>query len=445
MNLTVTAVERIPVSVPYRPVPARNMVRELPHWTLFEICKVTLACGVTGFGETMQYYTFKTVSDEAVARVTGRNAAEEMWDDNLGAGLQMALFDAVGRAADTPVWALLGRKHRDRAFLSWWDIDMPAEDWILECRQAIEEGYTSFKTKARPWFDLDDQCRRLCAELPEWFDLDLDFNSFLNNASYASRLLPRIERYPNVKIFESPIPQGDVAGNKLIRSKTNVAIAHHFGVPPIMTALQEDVCDGFVIGGGASRVMRDATVAAAADKPFFLQLVGTGITATWGLHFGAVLTHARWPAVNCHQLYQSQMIRPRISVFNGSAPVPEAPGLGVELDEEAVERYRVPEMPPKPYPHPNLLIAIRFGSGAVSYYTHTMQFWADFSEGRLPTFQAGTRLELVPDDGSAEWRDLQARAQKGGVHTSGTAGGPVTEASAAVAEGPAAGVRPRMY
>lgn len=419
MNLTVTHVERIPISVPYRPVPARNMVRELPHWTLFEICRVSLACGVTGFGETMQYYTFATVSDAAVARVQGRNAAEVMWDDTLGAGLQMALFDAVGRATDTPVWALLGRQHRERAALSWWDIDMSGDDWVLECRDAIAEGYTDFKTKARPWWDLDEQCATLCATLPGWFDVDLDFNAMLNDSAHASRLLARIERFPHVKIYESPIPQWDVAGNRFIRGQTKVAIAHHFGSPPIMTALKEDVCDGFVISGGASRVLRDGTISAAADKPFFLQQVGTGITATWSLHFGAVLTHARWPAVNCHQLYTHHMVEPRIAVFNGQAPVPTGPGLGVALDEEAVERFRLPEMPPKPYPHPGLLIAIRFGSGAVSYYAHCGQFWDDFLEGRLPVFQAGTRTEIIADDGTAEWRDLQARAQLGGVHTAG--------------------------
>ena len=415
-NLTVKSVERIPLRVPFREVPARNMVRELPHWTLFELCKVTLECGVTGFGETMEYYTFATVSDAAVARVIGKNAPEVMWDDTLGAGLQMALFDAVGRATDTPIWGLLGQKHRDRAFISWWDIDMSGEDWVLECRQAMAEGYTDFKTKARPWWDLDEQCRTLCATLPDWFDVDMDFNGMLVDAGHAVKLMTEIEKYPHVKIFESPIPQGDVAGNKFVRSKTRVAIAHHFGQPPIMTALQEDVCDGFVIGGGATRVMREGAISAAAEKPFFLQLVGTGITAVWSLHFGAVLTHARWPAVNCHQLFTTHVVTPRIDVFNGTAAIPNGPGLGVELDEAVIEACRLPEMPAKPYPHPELLIAIRFGSGAVSYYTHTMQFWDDFLYGRLPIFQAGTRTEIVPNDGSAEWQELQTRAQQGGVH-----------------------------
>jgi L-alanine-DL-glutamate epimerase-like enolase superfamily enzyme len=419
MNLNVKHVERITVDVPFREVPARNMIRELPHWTLFEICRVTLENGVVGFGETMEYYTWGRVSDDAVARVQGQNAAELMWDDSLGAGLQMALFDAVGKANEVPVYRLLGNRQREACHISWWDIDMPGEDWVLECKDAIREGYTSFKTKARPWFDLDEQCRTLCETLPPWFDLDMDFNGLLNDTAHATRVLKQVEKYHNVAIYESPIPQTDVAGNKYLRTQTRVPLAHHFGSPPIMTALAEDVCDGFVIGGGAGSVMRQGTISAAANKPFWLQLVGTSITATFALHLGAVLSHARWPAVNCHQLYTHPMITPAITVQNGLVPVPERPGLGVDLDEDALARFRRDAMPPQPYPAPGLLLAIRWPSGATSYYTHTRQYWDDFQHGHLPVFPSGVRLERIPDDGSRDWRELQERAAKEAVHVGG--------------------------
>ena len=109
MDLSVGQIERIWVNVPYRPVPARNMVRELPHWTIFELCLVTLACGVRGVGETMQFYTWGNTTDEAVRRAQGRAATELMWDDSLGAGLQMALFDAVGRALDVHIGVAMGQ------------------------------------------------------------------------------------------------------------------------------------------------------------------------------------------------------------------------------------------------------------------------------------------------------------------------------------------------
>jgi len=418
LNLTVKKIDVTWVNVPFRPVPARNMIRELPHWTVFVIYKVTLACGVTGFGETMQYYTWRTVSDEAMARVVNRNAADFLWDDSVGAGLQQALFDAVGKAAGVPVHRLLGQKIRDRAFISWWAIDMPGADWVLECKDAAAEGYTFFKTKARPWFDLLDQCERLIPTLPGYLKVNFDFNATLMDAGEAVRYCTEVEKFPNVAMYESPLPQEDVAGNKQLRRQTRVPIAMHYGSPPPMTALTEDVCDGFVIGGGANRVKADATVAAMANKPFFLELVGTGITAMFSMHFASVLTHARWPQVDCHRIYTHQMIKPAIKVENGSAVVPDAPGLGVELDEDTVARFRIqPTL--KQYPAPGLLLSIRWPSGATSYYAHAGQYWDDVRNRRFPLFLRHVYLEQIVDNGSKEWKELQVRAQKGGFMVSG--------------------------
>ncbi len=173
LDLTVKKIDKTWINVPFRPVPARNMIRELPHWTVFVIYKVTLACGVVGFGETMQFYTWGTVSDEAIARVMNRNAADFLWDDSLGCGLQQALFDAVGKANGVPVRRLLGNQVRDRGFISWWAIDQPGADWVLECKDAVAAGFTAFKTKARPWFDLKDQCDKLMPTLPDYMRVNL--------------------------------------------------------------------------------------------------------------------------------------------------------------------------------------------------------------------------------------------------------------------------------
>ena len=142
--MKIESIERIWVDLPLKETPWRNMVREIPHWSLFELCRVTLSNGVVGVGETMPYYTWGGVTDEAVGRANGQHPAVVMWDDSLGAGLQMALFDAVGKSLDAPVWALLGRKVRSSAHLGWWAIDMPVEDWISECEEAVDHGYTTF-------------------------------------------------------------------------------------------------------------------------------------------------------------------------------------------------------------------------------------------------------------------------------------------------------------
>ena len=424
-NLEVKKVDRTWIDLPYKPVPRRHMDRERAQYRIRVIHKVTLANGVGGFGESDGHALSHTV----LKRVVGRSAAESMWDDSVGVGLQMALFDAVAKSNDVPIHRLLGPKQRDRAFLSWWACDMPAKDWVSECKEAISLGYTAFKTKARPWFDLDEQCRILTPTLPEHFKIDFDFNGFLLNTTNAVPYCVEIEKYPHVGIYETPIPQDDVVGNKFLRTKTRVPIAIHYGIPPIMTALREDVCDGFVMGrsyslmkrgaggcGGAKEVIGLATVAAAAAKPFWLQHVGSGIRATFDMHLAAVLTHARWSAINLHHVFTETMIRPEIKVKNGTAVIPDGPGLGVELDEDALERCRIEPLETLPSPPPDTLLAIRWPSGASSYYARAAQYRADFLAGRLPVFPPGVRMDPISNDGSSQWKELQTRAQKGGVH-----------------------------
>jgi len=419
-NTDVKKVDRTWVDLPYRPVPGRHMHRERPGWTLFEVTKVTLANGVVGFGESMVQYGGRPLRDEIIGRVTGRPAAESMWDDGVGHGLQMALFDAVGKTNGVPIHSLMGRKVRDRAFLSWWACDQPGKDWVIECKDAVERGYTAFKAKARSWFDLDEQCRVLTPTLPDHFKIDFDFNSLLLDSGHAGRYLTELEKYSHLAIFESPIPQSDVEGNALLRKKTTIPIAMHFGTPPIMTALREEVCDGFVIGGGASRVINNGTIAATANKPFWLQLVGTGITATWAMHLAAVLTHARWPSINCNNLYEEGLVTPGVKLSNGTAPIPDAPGMGVDLDKDAVERYRIEPLNQRREPPKDVLYAIRFPSGATAYYNSARLYRADFLAGKMPVFAKGVYMEQVDNNGSADWREIHARVVKdGSVHSGG--------------------------
>ena len=413
MDLYIVDIDRFSVRVPFRELTARNMVRELPWWDIFEICKVTLHGGVVGYGETMSYYTWIKTTDEAVKRAWGKNAAEIMWDDSLGAGLQMAILDAVARATDVPIYALLGKKIRDRAALAWWDNDLSPADLASECKLAVEKGYTRFKTKGRPWWDPFSQMEQVAKVVPEDFSIGIDFNDTLINADHAQRILPDLAgQFPVVKFYESPIPQDDVEGGKRIQQMTDVSIAHHYGRPPAMVQLGEELCDGFVVGGGASQLMHRGAVCAEAKKPFWLQLVGTGITASYALHFAAVLEWARWPAVNCHQLFQHDLLKNELVVKEGTTSVPERPGLGVELDMEAIESFRIPTPQTQP-PGPDRLMRAVFPKGPIWYYANGQQYRQHGSAGVLPVYQRGAYLEMIPNDDSARWRELHRRAMKG--------------------------------
>jgi L-alanine-DL-glutamate epimerase-like enolase superfamily enzyme len=412
--LEITDIRRTTVMVPFRETPARNMDREIPHWRYAEVFEVSLRSGHVGIGETLLYYTWGASEDSDVRRALGRNAAELMWDDSLGAGLQMAVFDAVARALDVPVHHLLGRQVRRHAALSWWNIDTSAEDMAAECKLAFDSGYMAYKTKGRPWFDLWQQMDAAVKEVPADFKIDMDFNDTLLDAERAMPILERLSKYPQVDIYESPISQYLLEDNRRIREATGVAIAMHYGHPRPDVQVRERICDGFVIGGdGASGMLESGHFAAANDMPFWLQQVGTSITAAWSLHFAAVLSHATWPAVNCHQLYVEPLTTQPIVVKRGVAEVPDRPGLGYELDRDAVERYKVDKPPRRP--EPERLIETAWPDGRRLYLANNgrVNFMLDYArKGRMPFYEDGAVTRLVPDDGSTAWRERYARARR---------------------------------
>ncbi len=412
-DLRIAKIDRVTVKVPFRAAPARNMARELPHWKYAEIFTVELQSGHRGHGETLLYYTWGVSSDEDVQRAQGKNAAEIMWDDSLGAGLQMACFDAVAKACDVPVHRLLGRQVHDRTPLSWWNIDTYPEDMASECKEAFRQGYMAYKTKGRPWFDIYDQMDLAVKGVPPEFKIDMDFNDTLLTAERGMQIIKDLAEYPQTDIYESPIPQGDIPGNKMIRKATRVKIAMHYGNPAPKIAISEGVCDGFVCGGGASRLIEQANVARMADMPFWLQLVGTGITAAFSLHFGAVTSHSTWPAVNCHQLYKHSLLKDPITLTRGFAPIPTKPGLGHEIDWGLVEQFRVDK--PTERPDPPRLVEVSWPDGRRMYFNHKRGVNFVLSpcmkvDTKMPYYVRGVKTKLLSDDGSAQWRSLYEKS-----------------------------------
>lgn len=409
--LTIESIDRVTLEVPFREIPARAMAKEIPHWVYSEVVQVKLKSGLVGFGETMLFYTWGVPTDEVVADAIGKNAAELMWRDELGAGLQIALFDAVAKTLGVPVHSLLGEKRNSHTPLSWWNIDTSPEDMAAECKLAYEQGYLAYKTKGRPWFDLWDQMERASKVVPGEFKIDMDFNDSLLDAERAIKILKQFEHYPQVDIWETPIPQEDIAGNRRITAEMQAKVAMHYGEPHPLEVFRERACDGFVVGGSARTVMEANAACDLAELPFWLQLTGTGITAAWSLHFGGVLSQAKWPAVNCHQLYTHSLLTAPIVVKEGKAVVPDRPGLGFDLDVDAVAKFRTKK--PAKRPDPPRLIETTWPDGRRMYLgSHGVHNFilTQANRGHIPFFARGVTTRLVPNDGSANWKDLYDRA-----------------------------------
>lgn len=424
MPLTVESVDRTTVRVPYREVPERHLFRTRPAWNYFDVFEATLSDGTVGHGETMLYYTWAETTDADVERAIGANAASLVWDESLGAGLQMALFDAVGRSLDVPVRNLLGDSVRDRVPHSWWAMDMPAEDWLAECERAIETGYTNVKFKARPWRDVRAIFAELSEELPPWFEIDVDFNETLLDADRALPILRELAQYPQVTVFESPIPEADLEGYRRIGAAmdgdVDVAVAVHYGSstlderPHPRDVVACDAIDGFVVNDSPAAVTAQGAVAAMADMRLWLQLVGTGLTTALAAQFGAVLEAAEWPAITCHQLFEETLLEEEFVVDGGTMPVPDGPGLGVTVDADAVARHAVER--PDERPTPDRLIEVSWPDDRRMYFSnYDPQMLEAAHGGSMPFYEPGVSTRLVPDDGSDRWRRLHERAREGPV------------------------------
>ena len=108
MAIKIMDVERITVHVPFTPRVHVWCAREQYQWDISEVLRVTTDDpDIVGWGETMPHYTWGRVSDEAIERVKGKPAAQFLGDDSVGAGLQMAIYDLLGKANGTKLYEFL--------------------------------------------------------------------------------------------------------------------------------------------------------------------------------------------------------------------------------------------------------------------------------------------------------------------------------------------------
>ena len=411
--MTITDVEQILLLVPFNEHHDLHMTRLSGDWRLVELCRIHTDSGLSGIGETVVEYTWGRPPDDLKERLIGSDPHRHLWDSTLGAGPEMALWDLVGKSAGVPVHRLLGEQVRSRVPISWWCLDMSPQEWAAEAEKALDQGYASMKLKGRPWRDIHAQLAALEDVIPKSMHLDIDFNSMLVDAGTAIPLLQELLAYVNVSIFETPIPQGDVTGNRQIRRHVPRPLAMHYGTPPIMTALQDDVCDGFVVGGSLAGVKESGTLAAVANKPFWLQLVGLGMTTAWAAHLGAVLPHAQWPAITCLHIWEHDLLTESFAVERGYMRVPEGPGLGISLDEDAVTRYRVDQNPTRPRQVFQIQWPDDFGERAFSTYAgyeHDLQ--QGFDLGHDPRFVRGSRMKIKNDDGTPAFAAAYSQAKE---------------------------------
>ncbi|MGG7510694.1 enolase C-terminal domain-like protein [Plantibacter sp. YIM 135249] len=414
MQPIITDVESIFVRSPFLPS-IESWTRLNNHgWEYLEVVRVrTDSPHVVGFGETLVYYTGETVEDELAAFAVGRTPLEVLASPGVGVSLRMALYDVLGQSMGVPVNRLFARPVvRDRCPISWWNTKMPAGLLASQAADAVAAGYRSHKIKARPWFDIHEQVDAVAAVTPEDYRIDLDWNSMLVSAGRALPVLARLQQQEKIGLFESPIDRTDTAGQARLRAAISTPLVEHYDPHLVPGWLSADTLDGFVVSGPEpATVFGQADAAQAFHKEVFLQLCGTGITTAWVAHLGSVVPAARLPAVTAMNIYREDLLVDSLEIADGHVRVPDAPGLGIAVDEDLLERLRVPRgTAPPPL---RRLLTFALGDGSARQYVSAAQLWDDSTvNATMPVQGSGASLSIREDDHSLEFDAMHRNAMQ---------------------------------
>ena len=357
-------------------------VEAIPLRTGPMLIRVSTDEGITGIGEASGRYwqVLKTFIEENIKPVvTGKDPrlTNQLWEDmffstsRLGPmGMQttgigavdIACWDIFGKSVGMPLYDLLGGAARTHVKMYWstglgWQ--MQPQEMLAKVQEGYEKGFRAFKIRmdwnanrqdADPVKDLE--MFRLCREfLPK--DIPLSFDA--NNGYSVGTAINQGKRFEELGIahFEEPLPQYDYLGLKQVVDALDVPVSsgeqEHTrwkfrdliltGNPDI---LQPDI----VMAGGVSEVRIIYRLAETFNKPVMPHCPSAGISSAASLHLYATVTNAVRP----HE-YSYEFSGPREEVEslfeeplvleNGEITLPDRPGLGLVINERALDRLKL--------------------------------------------------------------------------------------------------------
>lgn len=410
LTMIIREIESFQLHLPVDPTIAPHLHRS-SHPRKLAVYRVLLDNDIVGYGEQVG-------PPDDVSELVGHNAVTCLRETTRG-GVQMACYDAVGKALGVPAHALMGRQTHDRIPYAYWSIDTPSETLAGLAKGAAEQGYRVYKYKCRPWWDPVEQMESVAKVVPNGFSFWLDFNGHLREVSQALPILKELQRFGCVAGFESPIPQRDAAGYATLRNEIDRPIAAHYGTgcchvtsdpfydpgTPAQVQIRERLCDAFVLGGrDVEMLRRRASAAAEADMPFWIQTVGSGLSAAWVVQLASTCPEGSLSHLAAHNVWQRDIVAlPEPEA--GWTTVPDGHGLGVTVDDEALELFSRS----KPAGQPRRISTVVYPDGRRWHFATEQQRHEAFYFGRLPGFMRGIRLETREDDQSRDFAGLYAR------------------------------------
>lgn len=338
------------------------------------LAEIETDAGVTGVGECDPWPLFTGDSAESAMVVLGRHLAPALLGTdptNLNAlhrrmdgairnqhiaksALDMAAWDAWGKAAGMPVHQLLGGKRRSSIRCMWSIGGSTPEESAAEVLEAQKLGYDGCMIKiGGPDWRLDAaRTEAVRAAVGPEYPLIVDANQGWDLDT--ARRYGRAIRDLGILFFEQPLQSWDVEGMAALRRSLDVPISADEGVATLQDALRlirAEAVDVFSIkvtkNGGIRPAKAICDLAEAHGvQVFFNSMIEEGVTQAASLQLGA--SCANLVSTIGHAYFSPNRLERDISDFSrlihvseGRVEVSDAPGLGVTLDRDVVRDYTV--------------------------------------------------------------------------------------------------------
>ena len=278
--------------------------------------------------------------------------------------LDIALWDLAGKATGLPVCALLGGKVRDKVAvyatgLYYTEGEFP--DRLLdEARGYVVAGFKGMKTKVGGLSITEDvaRVRALRDAIGPDIHLMVDANEAYN-ATTAIRIGQKLADLDLVW-FEEPVNAQDLDAYLEVKAALPMAIAGgenlrtRYEFKPYLTRRAYDIVQPDIMHcGGITEMQRICAMANACGIQVNPHVWGSPVMIAATLHLAATLPPCP-PAHNAQPYMQEPVmefdrtpnaIRQELCAVpfdqeDSFVRVPTGPGLGIEVDEEVVERLR---------------------------------------------------------------------------------------------------------
>jgi len=338
------------------------------------LVKIETDAGLTGWGETTPIGgTRGILEDQLIPKLIGRNPLEyrklwrELWGPNFGhpfavGALDMALNDVRGKALGLPVAELFGGRLRDRvpayaSAMNYLEGLEPEDHYLQEAADLVKQGFRALKMRlGRYSVKREAKIAQAVREAvgPE-VKLGVDGNAAYTHATALE--MGRVLADLGFEYFEEPLPQvaPRYAGYEELREKLPLSLAGGEGLDSRASAkdlldrrcfhiIQPDVS----LCGGIQETLFIAELAALSGVRCIPHCWGGAILIAATVHTLALIPDPHWglptdtPLLEFDQSenpWRTEIVKEPFVQKEGFVAVPTAPGLGIEVDEDAVLRY----------------------------------------------------------------------------------------------------------